>query len=219
MTAHELIGNKAPDFQTCAVTSEFKDVSLESFKGKWVILWFYPLNWTFVCPTEIHAFNDSLSAFESLNAVVLACSTESRHCHYAWRQRPRSEGGLGSDLKMPLLEDKNCRIAKAYGVYSETNGFPHRGLFIIDPSQTIRHVTINDAQVGRNVDEVLRVLKAFQFVEAHGEVCPANWVEGKKTMTGDWEGKKKYFEGEATVDGKKRVAGSQNGNQSKKAKA
>lgn len=141
------------------------------------------------------AFNDKLSEFEALGAVVLGISTDSENVHWAWRQTPRKEGGLGNDLKLPLLADRNMKISRDYGVLIESEGIALRGLFLIDPNGTLRQSTVNDLPVGRNVDETLRLLKAFQFTDKHGEVCPANWdpVNNNKTMVADNVKSKDYF--------------------------
>jgi alkyl hydroperoxide reductase subunit AhpC len=157
-----------------------------------VLLW-YPLDFTFVCPTEILAFNDSLSQFKDLNTEVLALSTDSEFSHLAWINTPRKEGGLGKDLKLPLLADKTNKIARDYGVLIEEEGIALRGLHIIDPKGIIRQITVNDLPVGRSVDEVLRLISAFQFTDKHGEVCPANWKVGGETMKADPVKSKEYF--------------------------
>ncbi|KAI3658978.1 hypothetical protein MP638_000322 [Amoeboaphelidium occidentale] len=192
-----VVQHPAPAFEAvaCQADGSFKKVSLSQYKGKWVVLLFYPKDFTFVCPTEILAFNDKLSEFEALGAVVLGISTDSENVHWAWRQTPRKEGGLGNDLKLPLLADRNMKISRDYGVLIESEGIALRGLFLIDPNGTLRQSTVNDLPVGRNVDETLRLLKAFQFTDKHGEVCPANWdpVNNNKTMVADNVKSKDYF--------------------------
>ncbi|KLO09685.1 peroxiredoxin [Schizopora paradoxa] len=184
----------APAFKaTTVVEGTFKDVSLSDFQGKWVVLLFYPLDFTFVCPTEIIAFNDAISEFKAIDTEVLAVSTDSHFSHLAWAQTPRKEGGLGPDLKLPLVADKNMKISADYGVLIEEEGIALRGLFIIDPKGILRQITVNDLPVGRSVDETLRLVKAFQFTDKHGEVCPANWTEGSRTMKADPVGSKEYF--------------------------
>lgn len=184
----------APEFESTAVINrDFKNVSLSSMRGKWVILMFYPLDFTFVCPTEILAFNDSLDKFKQLNCEVLAFSTDSHFSHLAWVNTSRKEGGLGSDLKLPLVADKNMKISRDYGVLIEDEGIALRGLFMIDPNGILRQMTVNDLPVGRSVEETLRLLKAFQFTDKHGEVCPANWNEGDSTMVADPVKSKEYF--------------------------
>lgn len=158
-----------------------------------VVLLFYPMDFTFVCPTEILAFNDALAKFEKLNTTVLGVSTDSHFTHLAWRERPRKQGGLGEDLKLPLIADKNFKISRDYGVLIEEEGIALRGLFIIDPKGTLRQITVNDLPVGRNVDETLRLVEAFQFTDEHGEVCPAGWQSGGETMKADPKGSLEFF--------------------------
>jgi len=157
-----------------------------------VILFFYPLDFTFVCPTEIIAFSDRVAEFEALNCAVVACSTDSQFSHLAWCEKPRKQGGLG-EMKIPLLADKSMAISRAYGVLKEDEGLSFRGLFIIDPLGKLRQITVNDLPVGRSVDETLRLLQAFQFTDEHGEVCPAGWKPGKATMKPDPKGSQDYF--------------------------
>jgi peroxiredoxin (alkyl hydroperoxide reductase subunit C) len=189
-----LVQKKAPDFKATAVLpdSTFKDIKLSDYKGKWVVLFFYPLDFTFVCPTEIIAFSDKIKDFHGIGAEVLGVSVDSHFSHLAWRNTARKDGGLG-DLGYPLVADLNKSIARDYGVLIEDAGIALRGLFIIDPEGIIRAATVHDLPVGRNVDEAIRVIKAFQFVAKHGEVCPANWTEGKATMKADPKGSKSYF--------------------------
>lgn len=188
-----LVGNKAPEFKTQAVVNgSFKQVCLDDFKGKWKILFFYPLDFTFVCPTEITAFSDSIDRFKELNCEVLGCSTDSRFSHLAWIRQKRAEGGLG-DIKYPLLEDFTKKISFDYGVLVEQAGVALRGLFIIDDNNVIQHATINNLGVGRSVEETLRLLEAFQYVAKHGEVCPANWKKGSDSMKPDPKGSQEWF--------------------------
>jgi alkyl hydroperoxide reductase subunit AhpC len=151
--------------------------------GRWKVLVFYPLDFTFVCPTELIAFNDRLAEFEKLNASVLGISVDSEYSHLKWVQTPRKEGGL-KPFNMPLVSDITKRISKSYGVL-HNESVALRGLFIIDPNGVLRHSTINDLPIGRDVDETLRVLQALQFHDEHGEVCPANWRPGSATMIAD----------------------------------
>ncbi|XP_064604926.1 peroxiredoxin 2-like isoform X1 [Liolophura sinensis] len=187
------ITKPAPDFRGQAVVKgTFKEISLSDYKGKYLVFFFYPLDFTFVCPTEIIAFSDRAEEFRNINCEVVACSTDSHFCHLAWVNTPRKQGGLG-DMKIPLLSDKNCSIAKSYGVYKEDEGVTFRGLFIIDDKGNLRQVTINDLPVGRSLDETLRLVQAFQFTDKHGEVCPAGWKPGQDTMKPDPKGSKEYF--------------------------
>lgn len=183
----------APQFQgTAVVNGVFKDISLADYKGKYVVLFFYPLDFTFVCPTEIIAFSDRAAEFRNIGCEMIACSTDSQYTHLAWINTPRKQGGLG-EMDIPLLADKSMKIARDYGVLDEETGIPFRGLFIIDKNQNLRQMTINDLPVGRNVDETLRLVQAFQFTDEHGEVCPANWKPGQKTMVADPKKSKEYF--------------------------
>merc|ERR1739838_909997 len=187
------IGKPAPFFKTQAlVNGEFKEVSLSDYKGKYLVLFFYPLDFTFVCPTEIIAFSDRAEEFRKINCELVACSTDSHFSHFAWVNTPRNQGGLG-EMQIPLLADKSMVISKAYGVLKEDEELTFRGLFIIDEKQNLRQITINDLPVGRDVDETMRLVQAFQFVDQHGEVCPAGWKPGQKTMKADTKGSKEYF--------------------------
>ncbi|CAO3642208.1 unnamed protein product [Cunninghamella echinulata] len=183
----------APEFTAPAVVDgQFKDISLKDYKGKYVVLFWYPLDFTFVCPTEIIAFSDRVQEFEALDTAVIGASCDSEFSHLAWINTPRKQGGLGG-LNIPLLADKTKSIAKDYGVLLKEAGVPLRGLFIIDPKGIVRQITINDLPVGRSVDEVLRLVKAFKFTDEHGEVCPANWNQGDKTIKPTVSESKEYF--------------------------
>lgn len=183
----------APHFAGKAVVNKtFKDISLSDYKGKWLVLFFYPLDFTFVCPTEIVAFSDAAPEFNKVNCEVVACSTDSHFSHLAWINLARKDGGLG-DMKIPVLADFKKETAKKYGVLHKDLGVAFRGLFLIDPEGIVRHVSCNDLPVGRNVQEALRLVEAFQFVAKHGEVCPANWKPGSDTMKPDPVGSKEYF--------------------------
>lgn len=189
-----VVGQKAPDFEADAVVKgEFKKIKLSDFKGKWVVLFFYPLDFTFVCPTEILAFQDYIGEFKRRNAEVLTISVDSKFTHLAWLNTPRKEGGI-EGVEYPIISDIKKEISKAYGVYSEENGVALRGLFIIDDEGVVQHQTVNNFAVGRSVPETLRLLEAFQYVKKTGEVCPANWEEGKSTIKPDVKESKKYFE-------------------------
>jgi len=184
----------APAFKAVAVVEGmFKDISLADYLGEWVILFFYPMDFTFVCPTEILAFNDALPQFEELGASVLGVSTDSQYSHFAWAQQPRKQGGIGPDLKLPLIADRNMQISRDYDVLIEEEGIALRGLFIIDPKGIVRQITVNDLPVGRSVDETIRLLKAFQYTDKHGEVCPLGWTDGAKTIKPDPKGSMDYF--------------------------
>ncbi len=188
-----LVGKKAPEFTAEGVLGgQFKTFSLEGMKGKWVVLFFYPLDFTFVCPTEIIAFSDRIDEFRKLGAEVLGVSIDSKFCHLAWIEKKREEGGIAG-LAYPLLEDVTKSIARDYEVLDAAGAVALRGLFVIDPQGVVQHATINNLGVGRSVDETLRVLQAFQYVAEHGEVCPAGWKPGEKTMKAGWSESKEYF--------------------------
>jgi peroxiredoxin (alkyl hydroperoxide reductase subunit C) len=189
-----LVTKKAPDFKAQAVMPDgsFKEISLADYRGKkHVVLFFYPLDFTFVCPTEIIAFSDAAGQFDALATQLLGCSVDSHFTHLAWRNTPRTQGGLG-EIKYPLVADLNKRIAADYDVLLE-GGVALRGLFLIDKESVVRHQVVNDLPLGRNVEEALRMVKALQFFEAHGEVCPANWQEGKATIKPNPKGSKEFF--------------------------
>mmetsp|Transcript_22628 Transcript_22628/g.31547 ORF Transcript_22628/g.31547 Transcript_22628/m.31547 type:complete len:199 (-) Transcript_22628:151-747(-) len=191
-----VIQKPAPAFTgMAAVNGDLKSLSLGDYKGKYVILLFYPLDFTFVCPTEICSFSDRVQEFKDINCEVIGVSVDSHFSHLAWSNQPRKEGGLGG-CAFPLLSDITKSISKDYEVLIEDGGdagVSFRGLFIIDGKGNLRQKTVNDLPVGRSVDEALRLVKAFQFVEEHGEVCPANWQPGKATMKADPVGSKEYF--------------------------
>jgi alkyl hydroperoxide reductase subunit AhpC len=190
-----LVQHTAPDFKATAVMPDnsFKDdYSLADSASKWRVLFFYPLDFTFVCPTEILAFSDAVDEFTKIDTQLIGISVDSHFTHLAWKSVDRKEGGI-SDLKYPLVADLNKSIARDYGVLLEDAGVALRGLFVIDPNNIVRAAIVHDLPVGRSVQEVLRVVKAFQFTEKHGEVCPANWDEGGATMIADPEKSKEYF--------------------------
>lgn len=203
-----LVGKKAPDFSAAAVVNGEEIVesfSLSQYKGKHVVFFFYPMDFTFVCPTELHAFQEKLEVFKSLNVEVVACSTDTEQSHWAWLQTPKDKGGI-EGVTYPIVADTSKTISMNYGVlageydydeegYNTFNGpgVAYRGLFLIDKDGVVRHETINDLPLGRNVDEALRVVKALQFVEEKGEVCPANWDEGKSGMQATHDGVSSYL--------------------------
>jgi alkyl hydroperoxide reductase subunit AhpC len=187
-----LVGNRAPDFKaTALVNGEDKTLTLSDFDGKWKILFFYPLDFTFVCPTEITAFSDAADKFKANNCELIACSVDSFFSHLAWTQQPRNEGGIG-EVNFPILADLNKEIARDYEVLTD-DGVSLRGLFLIDDQNVIQHSTINNLSVGRNVDEALRLLEAYQFTAKNGEVCPAGWTKGDDSMKPDPKGSKTWF--------------------------
>ena len=187
------VGHQAPDFTaTAVVDQEFKEISLSQYRGKYVVLFFYPLDFTFVCPTEITAFSDRYADFSSKNCEILGVSVDSKFSHLAWIQTPRNQGGIG-DINYPLVADLNKEIGNAFNILDD-EGKALRGLYLIDPDGVIVHATSNNLPVGRNVDETLRLLQAFQYVQSNpDEVCPANWTPGSATMLEDPKGSKEYF--------------------------
>jgi peroxiredoxin 2/4 len=189
------VGSVAPDFSATAVyDQEFIDVKLSGYRGRYVVLFFYPLDFTFVCPTEITAFSDRYDEFKAINTEVLGVSVDSQFSHLAWTQTDRKSGGVG-DLHYPLVADLKKEISEAYNVLDPEAGIALRGLFIIDKEGVIQHATINNLAFGRSVDETLRVLQAIQHVQANpDEVCPAGWKPGDKTMNPDPVKAKIYFE-------------------------
>jgi alkyl hydroperoxide reductase subunit AhpC len=187
-----LVQNPAPDFTAEAVMGgEFQSITLSKLRGKWVYLFFYPLDFTFVCPTEIIAFSDAAARFEKLGVQLLGCSVDSKYVHLRWIETPRKDGGLGG-ISYPLISDLNKDVARAFDVLN-SEGMALRGSFIIDPKGIVRQATINDLPVGRSVDEALRLIEAFQYTDEHGEVCPANWKQGADTMKDDPKLSKTYF--------------------------
>ncbi|XP_036878342.1 peroxiredoxin-4 isoform X2 [Manis javanica] len=177
-----LVSKPAPYWEgTAVINGEFKELKLTDYRGKYLVFFFYPLDFTFVCPTEIIAFGDRIEEFRAINTEVVACSVDSQFTHLAWINTPRRQGGLGP-IKFPLLSDLTHQIAKDYGVYLEDSGHTLRGLFIIDDKGILRQITLNDLPVGRSVDETLRLVQAFQYTDKHGEVCPAGWKPGSETI-------------------------------------
>jgi peroxiredoxin 2/4 len=190
-----LVTKTAPDFTAQAVfeNNEIKELSLSSYKDKsYVLLFFYPLDFTFVCPSEIIAFDKKLDEFKKRNVEVIGVSVDSQFTHFAWKNTKVEDGGIGQ-VKYPLVADLNKNIAKDYGVLLEDAGVALRGLFLIDKLGIIRHAVVNDLPLGRNVDEAIRMVDALQFTEQHGEVCPANWTVGDEGMKPTAEGVAQYL--------------------------
>lgn len=204
-----LIGKKAPAVNATAVvngTQIVPNFTLSQFEGqKYVVLFFYPMDFTFVCPTELHAFQAKLSEFEARGVQLVGCSVDSEHSHFAWLSQPKNKGGI-EGVTYPIIADSTKQIAENYGVlggeyYVDDNenlcyeGSPvaYRGLFLIDKSGIVRHMVINDLPLGRNVDEVLRMVDALQHFEEYGEVCPANWMKGQDAMNATGEGVADYL--------------------------
>lgn len=189
-----LVTQEAPDFTAQAVTADntFEELTLSSLRGQYVVLFFYPLDFTFVCPSEIIAFDDKLDEFRKRGCEVVSVSVDSHFTHLAWKSTPRAQGGLGN-VRFPMVADLDKSISKAYDVLLDKPGVALRGLYLIDKQGVVRHALINDLPLGRNVDEALRVLDALQFTEEHGEVCPANWHPGDEAMKPTAEGVAEYL--------------------------
>lgn len=196
-----LVTQSAPDFKAQAVMADgsFKSVSLSDYKNKYVLLFFWPLDFTFVCPTEIIAFSDRAEEFEKLGVQIIGVSVDSHYTHLAWRNTARTDGGLGQ-INYPMVADLNKEIARAYDVLLP-GGIALRGLFLVDKEGKVRHQVVNDLPLGRNVDEALRMVQALQYFEKNGEVCPANWKEGARTIKPTVTDSKKFFAAEYTGKG------------------
>ncbi len=189
-----LVTNEAPDFTAIAVMPDntFNEAfKLSDMRGKYVLLFFYPLDFTFVCPSEILAFNKAVDAFKANNCEVVGISIDSHFSHLAWKNTAVNDGGIGN-VQFPLVADLDKSISKNYGVLLDM-GIALRGLYLIDKEGIIRHQVVNDLPLGRNVDEALRMLDALQFTEEHGDVCPANWNKGDDAMEPTAEGVAKYL--------------------------
>ena len=190
-----LVSKPAPDFTASAVMPDgsFKDdFKLSDYKGKYVVLFFYPLDFTFVCPTEIITFSKQIEEFKKRKTEVIGVSIDSKFSHLAWRNTDRKQGGLG-EIAYPLVADMSKSISKDYDVLLDA-GIALRGLFLIDKGGIVQHQLINNLPLGRNIDEALRIVDALQYFENNGEVCPANWKQGEDSMKPDPQGSKAYFE-------------------------
>jgi peroxiredoxin (alkyl hydroperoxide reductase subunit C) len=189
-----LVTKQAPDFTATAVMPDcsFKeDFRLSDYRGKYVLLFFYPLDFTFVCPSEIIAFDRALAKFKAKHCEVIGVSIDSQFSHFAWKNTPINQGGIGN-IQYPLVADLDKKISRQYGVLLDM-GVALRGTFLIDKEGTIRHAVINDLPLGRSIDEALRMVDALTFHETHGDVCPANWQEGKEAMRPTAEGVADYL--------------------------
>lgn len=188
-----LVTKQAPDFTAQAVMPDnsINEITLSAYRGKYVILFFYPLDFTFVCPSEILAFNKAAKRFAAKDTVLLGVSVDSQYSHFAWRQTPVNQGGIG-EIGFPLVADLDKKIARAYDVLLN-DAVALRGLFLIDRTGVVRHQVVNDLPIGRNVEEAIRTLDALQFTEEHGEVCPANWKPGDEAMKPTAEGVASYL--------------------------
>lgn len=192
-----LIGKPAPDFTAHAVVNgEVKTISLADYRGKYVILFFYPKDFTYVCPTELHAFQDSLQEFNNRGAEVLGCSVDDLDTHQRWLNTDKKSGGV-QGITYPLISDVGGELSRLYGVLDSVSGLSFRGSFLIDKEGIVRHLVVNDLPLGRSIDEEMRVLEALIFFEQHGLVCPANWQQGQRAMAPNEEGLKEYF---GTID-------------------
>jgi peroxiredoxin (alkyl hydroperoxide reductase subunit C) len=190
-----LIGKKAPEFTAPAVLANNTiktDFSIAELEGKYVVLFFYPLDFTFVCPTEIIEFNRKLAEFKERGAEVVGVSVDSQYSHLAWKNTPVEQGGIGN-VQYPLVADLTKQIARDYGVLIEQAGVALRGTFLIDREGIVKHAVVNDLGLGRNIDEAVRMLDALQHHERHGEVCPANWSKGEDAMKPTTDGVASYL--------------------------
>lgn len=188
-----LVGKKAPDFTATAVyrDNDIKELTLSSLQGKYVVLFFYPLDFTFVCPSELIAFDRRLEEFRKRNVEVIGCSIDSQFTHLAWKNTPVEKGGIGQ-VGYPLVADITHAICQAYDVEA-AEGVAFRGSFLIDQAGVVQHQIVNNLPLGRDIDEMLRIVDALQFTEAHGEVCPAGWQKGKTGMQASPDGVARYL--------------------------
>lgn len=188
-----IVTKQAPDFtaQTVMPDNTIQDFTLSSLRGKYVVLFFYPLDFTFVCPSEIIAFDKKLDEFKSRNTEVISVSVDSEFSHFAWKNTPVNAGGIGN-VQFPMVADLKKSISRDYGVLFDES-VALRGLFLIDKEGIVRHALINDLPLGRNVDEAIRMLDALQHFEDHGEVCPANWIKGDEAMVASASGVADYL--------------------------
>jgi peroxiredoxin (alkyl hydroperoxide reductase subunit C) len=194
-----LVGKQAPEFTATAVMADGSinpEFKLSDYQGKYVVLFFYPLDFTFVCPTELIAFSKRIKEFEDRNVQVIGCSIDSQFTHVAWRNTPVDEGGIGQ-VAYPLVADIKHEICKAYDVEFEDAGVAYRGSFLVGTDGKVHHQVVNDLPLGRNVDEMLRMIDALQFTEKYGEVCPAGWNKGEEGMKPDADGVASYLKDKA----------------------
>ncbi len=194
-----LVGKQAPEFSAPAVMADGsinESFSLNDYQGQYIVLFFYPLDFTFVCPTELIAFSHRIAEFEKRGVQIVGCSIDSQFTHIAWRSTPVEDGGIGA-VKYPLVADVKHEICRAYDVELDPDGVALRGSFLIDKEGIVRHQVVNDLPLGRNIDEMLRMVDALQFHEEHGEVCPAGWSQGDKGMVANGQGVASYLAAEA----------------------
>jgi peroxiredoxin (alkyl hydroperoxide reductase subunit C) len=188
-----MIGKKAPNIVGTAVEQGIvKPFSLADYLGRTVVLFFYPRDFSYVCPTELLAFQDCIADFNDRNTAVIGCSVDAPDAHTAWLQKPRTEGGV-CGVTYPLIADATYTIARSYGVFDEDKRLANRALFIIDADGIVQSVMINNMGVGRNIEEILRLIDAIQFIKTHGQLCPANWHKGQEGITPNEQGKADYF--------------------------
>lgn len=189
-----LVGKRIPDFKAKAIIKGkiIDDFSISNYLGKYLIFFFYPMDFTFVCPTELHAFQDQLNEFIKKDCNVIGCSTDSIYSHYAWLNIEKQKGGI-KGVEYPLVSDITKNISRTYGVLNEDEGIAYRGLFLIDKKGIIRHELINDLFLGRSIEEALRVLDGLICYETQGEVCPANWHFGQKSLKPTQEGVAQFY--------------------------
>ncbi|MGL4677358.1 MAG: peroxiredoxin [Brevinema sp.] len=188
-----LVNKPAPDFTAQAVEKgEVKDIRLSDYKGQLILFFFYPLDFTFVCPTELHAFSDSIAEFEKRGVKVISCSVDSVMAHSAWLKTPRAKGGI-EDVVYPIVADLTKSISRDYGVLIEEEGVALRGTFLIDKDFIVRMEQVYDKPLGRSVEETIRVIDAWSFFEKNGEVCPANWKPGDEAMATSAAGIENFF--------------------------
>jgi alkyl hydroperoxide reductase subunit AhpC len=188
------VGEKIFDFEGTAVlpSKEFTKITSDQLLGKWIVLFSYPLDFTFVCPTEIIAFSEAYKSFTDIGTEVIGISVDSVYSHLAWINTPRNSGGIGS-IKYPLIGDLDGKIIKKLGFYLWEEGHSLRGTAIIDPQGIVRHISMNHPDVGRSIEEILRLVKGYQFAAKHGEVCPASWKEGSDTIVPKPNESKSFF--------------------------
>ena len=191
--ASSIVGKKAPDFKAEAVIlGEPKEISLADFEGKNKVLIFYPADFSFICPTELFSFQDKLKEFQERNAVVIAFSIDQIYSHEKWLETPRNDGGI-QGITYPIVSDVTKKIARDYMTLDESKGVALRGVFVIDKNNIVQAASVYNMNIGRNTDEVLRILDAIIFTQEHGQVCPANWAKGQKGLDATEKGLKDYL--------------------------
>lgn len=188
-----LVGKKAPEISCQAVIdNQIKDIKLSDFKSSYKVLFFYPLDFTFVCPTEIHAFETALPEFKKRDAMIFGISIDSVYSHQAWLEQPKEQGGI-KGITYPLLSDITKSISRSYDVLNEQTGVAFRGIFVIDQDDIVQAMQVNNLFLGRNISEIIRLIDAIEFAKNNKQVCPANWISGQEALTPDQSGLKDYF--------------------------